>query len=35
MRNQEGVWFSQMRILQGAMLAAKYIYQNNDNLGNM
>lgn len=35
MRNQEGVWFSQIRILQGAMLAAKYIYQNNDNLGNM
>lgn len=34
-RNQEGVCFSRIRALQGAMLAAKNFYQDNDNLGNM
>lgn len=34
-KNQEGVCFSEIRSLQGAMLAAKNIYQDNDNLGNM
>ena len=34
-RNQEGVCFSEIRALQGAMLAAKNIYQDNDNQGNM
>ena len=34
-RNQEGVCFSEIRALQGAMLAAKNIYQDSDNLDNM
>ena len=34
-RNQEGVCFSEIKALQGAMLAAKNIYQDNDSQGNM
>lgn len=34
-RNQEGVCFSEIRALQGAMLAAKNVYQDNDNQSNM